>query len=74
MAEEYCWAKTEAAGQSRGGRSSYIAFVFRFLLGPPCARVLLEYTYPTLNSDLRKIRRASDLSGCNYCLRRGVSV
>jgi len=44
VAEEYCWATTQAAERSRVGRSACIVLVFGFLLWPPCARMLLEYT------------------------------
>jgi hypothetical protein len=64
VAEEYCWAITQAAGRSCCGRSGYRVLEFGFQLD---SRIC-----SSLNPDMRKIRLAPDLPVSTNCASRGV--
>jgi hypothetical protein len=72
MAEEYCWAITQAAG---GHAAADHVPVFSSL-GFKLESTLYTYKLATrtLNSESRKIRLALNLSKRNYSVSRGVPV
>ena len=73
VAEEYCWAITQAAGRScccRTG-SGVLGLGFRLVLFLSTSAYIYIYMP---HSGLRKIRRAPNYQERNYCVIRGVSV
>ena len=67
MAEEYCWAITEAEGRSRYGRSGSIVLEFGFQL------YIFLYTY-AVNHLYTQFQLSPDLLGRKYCVNRAVCV
>jgi len=48
VAEEYCWAITQAAGRSCGGRSDSSVLGFGFQLDSLVYSYVVEHVYPEL--------------------------